>query len=103
MARPRTTAKRKSTRLTGGKRPKRRQLKPEDEARIIYRDPEFLGQFLSPRGKIRARRQTGLSRRQQARLAREVKRAREVALLPYVGEERRGDDDRPRRRRDDDR
>ncbi|MBA2261343.1 MAG: 30S ribosomal protein S18 [Solirubrobacterales bacterium] len=102
MARPRTSSKRKPVRPVGKR--KRRQLKTEDEARLIYRDPEFLLQFLSPRGKIRARRQTGLSRRQQARLAREVKVARELAILPYVGEDRRGDgEERPRRRRDDDR
>lgn len=102
MARPRTASKRKPARPIAKR--KRRQLKAEDEARIIYRDPEFLMQFLSPRGKLRARRQTGLSRRQQARLAREVKRARELAILPYVGDDRRGDgEDRPRRRRDEER
>jgi small subunit ribosomal protein S18 len=39
--------------------------------------------FLTARGKIKPRSQTGLSRRDQRRLGREVKRARELALLPY--------------------
>jgi small subunit ribosomal protein S18 len=42
--------------------------------------------FISDRGKIRSRRVTGLSRRHQEQLALAVKRARELALLPYVGE-----------------
>lgn len=42
--------------------------------------------FLSDRGKTRSRRVTGLSRRHQKQLAVAVKRARELALLPYVGE-----------------
>ena len=42
--------------------------------------------FLSDRGKVRSRRVTGLSRKHQEQLAVAVKRARELALLPYVGE-----------------
>ena len=42
--------------------------------------------FISDRGKTRSRRVTGLSRRHQKQLASAVKRARELALLPYVGE-----------------
>ena len=42
--------------------------------------------FLSDRGKVRSRRVTGLSRQHQRQLAVAVKRAREIALLPYVGE-----------------
>lgn len=65
---------------------KRRRWTDEELARITYRDPAFLAQFLSSRGKIRSRRQTGLPRVWQARMAREVKRARELALLPYAME-----------------
>lgn len=42
--------------------------------------------FISDKGKTRSRRVTGLSRKHQAQLGVAVKRAREVALLPYVGE-----------------
>ena len=53
---------------------------------IDYKDLATLRRFISDRGKIRSRRVTGLSRRHQQQLALAVKRAREIALLPYVGE-----------------
>jgi small subunit ribosomal protein S18 len=73
--------------------PRRRQLSAEESLRINYRDVDFLRQFLNERGRIRSRAATGLSRRDQSRLARAVKVARELALLPYTteGGERRRD------------
>lgn len=53
---------------------------------IDYKDLTLIRRFISDRGKIRSRRVTGLSRRQQQQLALAVKRAREVALLPYVAD-----------------
>ena len=53
---------------------------------IDYKDLNTIRRFISDRGKIRSRRVTGLSRRHQEQLALAVKRAREIALLPYVGE-----------------
>jgi len=53
---------------------------------IDYKDLNLLRRFISDRGKIRSRRVTGLSRQHQRQLAIAVKRARELALLPYVGE-----------------
>jgi small subunit ribosomal protein S18 len=53
---------------------------------IDYKDLGTLRRFISDRGKIRSRRVTGLSRKHQRQLAVAVKRARELALLPYVGE-----------------
>jgi len=53
---------------------------------IDYKDLGTIRRFISDRGKIRSRRVTGLSRRHQEQLALAVKRAREIALLPYVGE-----------------
>jgi small subunit ribosomal protein S18 len=53
---------------------------------IDYKDLATMRRFISDRGKIRSRRVTGLSRRHQQQLALAVKRAREIALLPYVGE-----------------
>ena len=53
---------------------------------IDYKDINLLRRFISDRGKTRSRRVTGLSRRHQQQLALAVKRARELALLPYVGE-----------------
>jgi small subunit ribosomal protein S18 len=53
---------------------------------IDYKDLTLLRRFLSDKGKTRSRRVTGLSRKHQKQLAVAVKRAREIALLPYVGE-----------------
>ncbi|MGW1272718.1 30S ribosomal protein S18 [Streptomyces sp. NPDC002491] len=59
---------------------------PLDEAGVAYvdyKDTDLLRKFLSDRGKIRSRRVTRVSAQQQRRLARAVKNAREMALLPY--------------------
>ena len=50
---------------------------------IDYKDTGLLRKFISDRGKIRARRVTGVSVQEQRLIARAVKNAREVALLPY--------------------
>lgn len=55
-----------------------------DVDHIDYKDLGTQRRFLSDRGKVRSRRVTGLSRKHQAELALAVKRAREIALLPYV-------------------
>ena len=51
---------------------------------IDYKDTALLRKFISDRGKIRARRVTGISAQQQRQVARAVKNAREMALLPYT-------------------
>ena len=51
---------------------------------IDYKDPEFLKKFLNEQGKILPRRITGTSLKFQHRVAQAVKRARHLALLPYV-------------------
>ncbi len=51
---------------------------------IDYKDVELLKRFLNEQGKILPRRVTGTSLKNQRRLARAVKRARQLALLPYV-------------------
>ena len=53
---------------------------------IDYKDLNLMRRFISDRGKVRSRRVTGLSRQHQRELALAVKRARELAMLPYVGE-----------------
>ena len=52
---------------------------------IDYKDTTLLRKFISDRGKIRARRVTGVSVQEQRLIARAVKNAREMALLPYAG------------------
>ena len=51
---------------------------------IDYKDPEFLKKFLNEQGKILPRRITGTSLKFQRRVATAVKRARHLALLPYL-------------------
>ena len=51
---------------------------------FVYKDPEFLKKFLNEQGKILPRRITGTSLKYQRRVAQAVKRARQIALLPYV-------------------
>jgi len=71
---------------------------------VDYKDLVTLRKFISERGKIRSRRITGACRRHQSQVATAVKRARELALLPYTTDAReertggRGDRDRDRDR-----
>ena len=51
---------------------------------VDYKDPEKLRSFISDRGKIAPRRRTGTCAKHQRILARAIKRARHLALLPYV-------------------
>jgi small subunit ribosomal protein S18 len=52
-------------------------------AEVDYKDVALLRTFISDRGKVRSRRVTGITPRQQRMVARAVKNAREMALLPY--------------------
>jgi small subunit ribosomal protein S18 len=61
---------------------------------VDYKNITQLRRYISEKGKIRSRRITGACRRHQVQVAIAVKRAREMALLPYVAE---GRDDRPER------
>jgi small subunit ribosomal protein S18 len=51
---------------------------------LDYKDVETLRKFLNPHGKIMSRRRTGLSAANQRALAQSVKRARFMALLPFI-------------------
>ncbi|MBA3717094.1 MAG: 30S ribosomal protein S18 [Actinobacteria bacterium] len=51
---------------------------------VDYKNYNQLRRYLSEKGKIRSRRTTGACRRHQRQVAVAVKRAREMALLPYV-------------------
>lgn len=55
-----------------------------DELTFDYKDPQLLGYFITDRGKIMPRRMTGLTAKQQRQLARAIKQARQIALLPYT-------------------
>jgi small subunit ribosomal protein S18 len=51
---------------------------------VDYKNHSTLRRFVSDKGKIRSRRITGACRRHQRQVAVAIKRAREMALLPYV-------------------
>jgi len=58
-----------------------------DKVKVIdYKDQEMLGRYVNEFGRIRPRRQTGTCAKHQRALAVSVKRARHIALLPFVNE-----------------
>lgn len=67
------------------RKPKKKQnpLKAAGVTAIDYKDVNLLRKFISDRGKIRARRVTGVTVQEQRKIAMAIKNAREVALLPY--------------------
>jgi small subunit ribosomal protein S18 len=72
-----------SLRRRGGKR-KVCRFCADTELGIDYRDPGQLKYFVSERGKIVPRRITAVTAKEQRALAQAIKRARYLALLPYV-------------------
>jgi len=63
----------------------RRKLSPlKTTDSIDYKDVELLSKFLTEQGKILPRRVTGLTTKQQTHLTKAVKKARILALLPFV-------------------
>jgi len=67
-------------------RPRDCQFCTDKNLKIDYKDYNFLKRFILDDGKIRPRRQTGTCARHQRELARAIKRARHIALLPFSGE-----------------
>lgn len=66
-------------------RKKANPLKAAKVTTVDYKDTALLRKFISDRGKIRSRRVTGISVQEQRQVARAIKVARELALLPYAG------------------
>ncbi len=56
------------------------------EEYIDYKDSKKLQKFVTDQGKIIPRRITGLSAKQHRELVRAIKRARHIAVMPYVSE-----------------
>ncbi len=76
----------------GGKfapRPKVCQFCVDKVKSIDYKQADMLRRFVSERGKIRPRRQTGTCARHQRHLTTAIKRARHLAMLPFVGQSSR--------------
>ncbi|HPS41058.1 MAG TPA: 30S ribosomal protein S18 [Anaerolineaceae bacterium] len=67
-------------------RPKICQFCADKNIAIDYKQSDMLRRFVTEEGKIRPRRQTGTCARHQRALAAAVKRARQIALLPFTGE-----------------
>lgn len=85
MAKPRARGRIKKKLGAPTQRKRRPQLSAED---IDWKNFPSLRRFVSERGKIRSRRITGLSRRQQNLVAKAVKRARQMGLLAYPDQDR---------------
>jgi small subunit ribosomal protein S18 len=62
----------------------------DKNARIDYKEPDSLRRFITDRGKIRARRKTGACARHQRAIAVAIKRARFLALMPFINDPQRG-------------
>ena len=61
-----------------------RRMKLPDNLVISYKDSTMLSRFVSEQGAIVSREESGLSAKLQRKLAREIKRARHLALLPFT-------------------
>jgi len=80
-------SRKRSAPLTGGRRKSCFFCKSKVEE-IDYKNIGELRRYISEKGKIRSRRISGACRRHQRQVAVAIKRAREMALLPYVAEGR---------------
>ena len=74
----------KKARMEQSRRPKKNPLKAAGVEKVDYKDINLLRQFISDRGKIRSRRITGVTVQEQREIAKAIKNAREMALLPYA-------------------
>jgi len=87
MARERNTQQRQRPGGPAGQVKRRNCLFCKDKIdEIDYKNTGQLRRYISEKGKIRSRRITGACRRHHVQVATAVKRAREMALLPYVAE-----------------
>ncbi len=66
------------------RRPKKALKKADPSIQFSYKQSAMLGRYVTEQGSIIARYESGLSQKQQRQLAREVKRARHLALLPFT-------------------
>ena len=64
----------------------KRKKQCSDTVPFDYKKPESLRQFVTSHGRIKPKRLTGLCTKHQRVLAREIKRARHLALLPFESE-----------------
>ncbi|MBN2046279.1 MAG: 30S ribosomal protein S18 [Anaerolineaceae bacterium] len=65
-------------------RPKVCQFCTDEDVNLDYKNTDLLKRYITEDGKIRPRRQTGTCAKHQRAVAREIKRARHIALLPFT-------------------
>ena len=80
MANGKKTSGRRSSKYEA---PKQRRITKQQIENATYKDVKLLEKFVSDRGKIRSSLITGITKQEQAKVARLIKVARELALLPY--------------------
>lgn len=71
-----------------GRRGGKRKVDPflaDKTLKIDWHDPQLLSRFITERGKIVPRRVSGVTAKNQRKLAKAIKKARQMALLPYGG------------------
>ena len=81
MANGKKTSGRRSSKYEA---PKQRRITKQQIENATYKDVKLLEKFVSDRGKIRSSLITGITKQEQAKVARLIKVATELALLPYV-------------------
>jgi len=69
---------------TGGRRRRISRISAEKIDYIDYKDVKLLQSFIAENGKIMPRRLTGVTSQQQRKLVEAIKRARNIALLPFT-------------------
>ena len=84
MASKKATPRRRTGPTTAPGRRKSCHLCRDKVDQVDYKNIAQLRRYISEKGKIRSRRISGACRRHQLQVATAVKRAREMALLPYV-------------------
>ena len=81
MANGKKTSGRRSSKYEA---PKQRRITKQQIENATYKDVKLLEKFVSDRGKIRSSLITGITKQEQAKVARLIKVARELALLPCL-------------------
>ncbi|HUF04039.1 MAG TPA: 30S ribosomal protein S18 [Aridibacter sp.] len=81
-----SSGSRRPARRQNFRRYNRRRQRQSVPAYVDWKDVEFLERFIPERGKIMPRRISGVSAKDQRRVARAIKRARVMALIPYVSD-----------------
>lgn len=78
--------KRKKARAKRTEAPKFCRFEKEGTFEVDYRDIAILGRYVSAQGKVNARKRNGSTAFYQRQVTTAIKRARFLALLPYIGE-----------------